>query len=127
MKGDYIYCLNPFCNKLYKDIYDLPDSRNPKVKSLCPYCKGTNTTNANVIISNTPRWTCILKTDEMTKDQVSQWAKELKELRIIKSYKIYRKKNIIYLYDASDFKKEILKQAEKQNIYIAPITNKEDE
>lgn len=122
MKGDYIYCLNPECNMLYKDIHELPDTRNTKVKSLCPYCHGTNTINTNVAISETPRHMLLFKTKDLTKNAVKSFAEFLKSEKIIKNYKIKKTNNTIYLYDWTDLKKEILKQGQKQNIYIEPIT-----
>lgn len=122
LKGDYIYCLNPNCHKLSKDIAEVLDTRGGRYKAMCPFCHGTNTINANLVVSNTPRWYCILKTQDMTKKQVQTLAQAMKEEGIINNYKIYKKKHILYLYDTSNYKKDIEMVAEKENIYIPKIT-----
>lgn len=50
MKGDRMLCLNPSCNEMFKDVDDYYDSRDTKIKRMCPYCGGTNTVNVEYYI-----------------------------------------------------------------------------
>ena len=122
MRGDYLYCLH--CGKLSVDNYDVGDTRTGKFKGMCPYCTGTNTVNANVALGATTRWSLLLKTRTMTKEQVKEIAEQLKAEGVLKKYKLYSRKNTIYLYDTTDIKQEILVAAEKQGITVTPAVEK---
>lgn len=50
MKGDRMLCMNPACHKLFKEAEDFYDSRDEKIKRMCPYCGGTNTVNVEYYI-----------------------------------------------------------------------------
>lgn len=125
MKGDYIYCLNPACNKLSIDNHNILDSRNNKLRVMCPFCKGTNTTNANVAITAKQRCQLILKTKKLSKAVVKEYAEKLKSEGILKRYQIKSNKNsrVIYLYDMTNIKDDIMKQAKEQEVKIFKIEN----
>lgn len=121
MKGDTIYCLS--CKKFSKDVHSMPDSRNEKVKRLCPHCTGTNTVNANYVLSiKKMRYRLLAKRPKEEKRYLKMIGIQMKELGIITSYQISTKKDTAYLYDCSSLRKEIKAAMEKENIYIPPIT-----
>ena len=52
MKDDRMLCLNPYCDAVFHDINDfsLQDSRNHKMRVMCPECHGTNTENVELLM-----------------------------------------------------------------------------
>ena len=49
MHGDKVFCLN--CHRVCVDVWIMYDTRtNDKVKTMCPYCLGSNTKNVEYIL-----------------------------------------------------------------------------
>lgn len=128
MKGDYIYCIT--CNTLYKDRHEIPESRDKKVRSLCPNCHGTNTINANKELFDWERKRIYMTPDcpaALSYAIIKNYADFLVAEGIIDSYKIEKRqgrKRQHYLYNTTNYSDRIKKQMKVQGVTISSYKKK---
>lgn len=118
MKGDYLYCLNPSCHKLFKSVSD------DKHFEMCPYCLGTNNINANDELYNWKEKRMMFTKDSpvtISPFLLEEYVKYLKTIGVLQEYKIQLRRGRMkqnYLYNTTDYSAQIKKQAKKQGITI---------
>lgn len=107
MKGDRMVCLNPYCKAIFYDINDFPsqDSRNKKIKAMCPECVGSNTENVELLMQKFERKSTGKAGNPSGHNQRSISLKEkrrynkLKKQFLQKTYKEWKTNKVVIEYE----------------------------